>query len=226
MDTRIVTNADELTTQVLDEVVCAPQGLVSFATGKTFAPMFLRLRFDARRHATHLDEFLDCPPALSMAEEILSACPSLRGRFLAVPPDPGQLAAHEAQLQAHGGVGLQLLGLGRNGHLAFNEPGTPRELGFHVATLAPPTRADLAARFAPAEPPTRAVTAGLRSILSARRIVLVATGAAKAPAVEALLRRDAASPAASLHGHPNVLVLLDEPAARLVRQPPSTKGSP
>lgn len=184
-------------------------GLVSFATGKTFAPFFAALPSRPLR-ATHLDEFVGAPV---MADEVLAACPWLRDGFIPVPSRPELIAAHEERLEREGGVALQFLGLGRNGHLAFNEPGTPPELGFHVAELASSTRADLTARFAPNAVPTHAVTAGLRSILSARQIVLVATGAVKAAAVEAMLRRDPASPASCLHGHSDVLVLLDPAAA-------------
>lgn len=185
-------------------------GLVSFATGKTFATFFASLP-NRRLCATHLDEFVGAP---AMADEVLAACPWLRDGFIPVPSRPELIAAHEERLEREGGVALQFLGLGRNGHLAFNEPGTPLESRFHVAELASSTRAELAARFAPNAVPTHAVTAGLSSILSARRIVLVATGAAKAAAVEAMLRRDPASPASCLHAHDDVLVLLDTAAAR------------
>ena len=103
--------------------------------------------------------------------------------------------------------------------MAFNEPGTPWSLGFHVAELAESTRSDLTAQFAPSPVPTRATTAGVASILAARRIVLVATGASKAPAVERLASGEATPdlPASCLRSHPNVLVIVDAEAGLSLR---------
>jgi glucosamine-6-phosphate deaminase len=125
------------------------------------------------------------------------------------------IAAHAERLQLAGGVALQFVGIGRNAHLAFNEPGTPFDVGFHTATLSAATRDDARARFAPDEPPRRAVTSGLATILAARRIVLCAFGAAKAPAVQSMLHGEVspACPASVLRRHGNVLVVLDRAAA-------------
>jgi glucosamine-6-phosphate deaminase len=154
--------------------------------------------------------------------ELTSHCPPLRellgrGSFLPVPGDgsDASVRSHAERLQRAGGVDLQLLGIGRNGHLAFNEPGTPFSAGFHVTTLAETTRQDAQQRFAPAEPPRRAVTSGLATILAARRLVLCAFGEAKAAAVAAMLHGPTGEhcPATVLRQHRNVLVLLDRAAA-------------
>lgn len=206
--------------------------LVSFATGNTFTAWFARLaaEFASGRLSphdfvgTHLDEYLGHAPTQrgGMVHELTERCAGFgamlaRGTFLPVPGDGAamSLAAHEARLSRAGGVQLQFLGIGRNGHLAFNEPGTPFEIGFHVTELAATTREDARARFAPDEPPTHAVTAGLASILAARRVVLCAFGAGKAAAVRAMLQGpvDPSCPASVLRRHDNVLVLLDAAAA-------------
>jgi len=157
-----------------------------------------------------------------MVHELTTACPALqgmlaRGTFFPVPHDgdPASVRAHEERLARAGGVGVQFLGIGRNGHLAFNEPGTPFDRGFHVTALAASTRDDARARFAPTEPPTHAVTSGLATILAAKRLVLCAFGAAKAPAVAAMRHGpiDPSCPASLLRRHPNALVLLDRAAA-------------
>jgi len=233
---RVFARAADAVPVLLDEVrqVLASQRrpLLGFATGGTFGE-FLRVlagEFANGRVvptsfvATHLDEYLGFPPDREggMVHELGASCPPLlamlaRGAFLPVPPTgkPAALHAHEDRLRAAGGVQLQLLGLGRNGHLAFNEPGTPFATGFHTATLAASTRDDARARFAPAEPPTHAVTSGLATILACRRLVLCAFGAAKAAAVRSMLHGEVATscPASVLRGHVNVLVLLDRDAA-------------
>ena len=160
-----------------------------------------------------------------MAHELIDCCPPLRalarrGTFFPVPPidDPQELVAHEERLSRAGGVVLQFLGLGPNGHIAFNEPGSRVEDGFHGVRLAESTRREVRTRFAPQEPPERAITAGIGELLKARRIVLTATGAPKAVAVRAMLAGEIASscPASYLRRHRNVLVLLDRPAASLL----------
>jgi glucosamine-6-phosphate deaminase len=231
-EVRILATADAATPYLLHELQrlwqTTPAGLLSLATGGTFAPFLRQLAPLLERHPaallTHLDEYLGHAPSTpgGMVHELQQHCPPLAtlaaaGRFLPVPcaDDPALLAAHEARLAACGGVALQLLGIGRNGHLAFNEPGTPWSLGFHGTTLADSTRQDAAARFAPLPVPTRAVTAGIASILAARRLVLCAFGANKAAAVAAMLLGEVAPacPASALRQHPNVLVLLDTAAA-------------
>lgn len=206
--------------------------LVSFATGATYAPLLRRLaeeigggavRTDAFL-ATHLDEYLGFAPDRrgGMVHELGQHCPPLlamlrQGSFLPVPCDgaAASLGQHEARLRRAGGVRLQFLGIGRNGHLAFNEPGTAFDLGFHVTELAATTRDDARARFLPDEPPTRAATAGIASILAAERLVLLAFGRGKAPAVRAMLQGEVgpACPASALRRHANALVVLDPEAA-------------
>ena len=124
------------------------------------------------------------------------------------------MKAHAAKIARAGGVTLQFLGIGRNGHLAFNEPGTPFDRGMHVAALTETTRDDARARFLTGEPPTHAVTSGLATILDSRRIVLCAFGRAKADALRAMLHGEVgvACPASALRGHSRALVLIDREA--------------
>lgn len=233
---RILSTAAEAIPLLLAEVqtLAARPGtpLLGFATGGTFTAFFRALadelasnRLDASRLvATHLDEYLGFGPERfgGMVHELTDACPPLRdwlvqGAFFPVPNDGQALSirAHEAKIARHGGVQLQFLGIGRNGHLAFNEPGTPFSSGFHVTQLAESTRNDARARFAPNEPPTQAVTSGLATILAAKRLVLCAFGAAKAPAVQAMLEGpiDPQCPASLLRRHGDAHVLLDPAAA-------------
>ena len=119
-------------------------------------------------------------------------------------------------MRAHEPRSLQLLGIGRNGHVGFNEPGSPRASRCRVVELAPETRADAVEAFGGLERvPHLAVTLGVADLLAARRVVLFAFGAAKAAALERAVQGpvSAACPASWLRGHVDVLVLADGPAA-------------
>lgn len=131
-------------------------------------------------------------------------------------PDPGAEAARYEALLARG-VDLQLLGLGANGHIGFNEPGSTGDSRTRVVTLTPATRAANAAAFG-GETPAQAISMGVASILSARAILLLATGVRKAEAVGRLLQDPIgpACPATYLRAHPEVTVVLDAAAAQEV----------
>ncbi|MBM3661419.1 MAG: glucosamine-6-phosphate deaminase [Actinobacteria bacterium] len=132
-------------------------------------------------------------------------------------PGVGLLEACERYERLLGiGVDLQLLGIGRNGHLGFNEPGAPFDSTTHVVALSDTTRSDNARFFpSPADVPTHAITQGLGTIRRAQHLVLAATGAAKAPAIAAALEGplDESCPASALRLHRRVTVVLDRDAA-------------
>lgn len=111
---------------------------------------------------------------------------------------------------------IQLLGLGSNGHIAFNEPGTPFGAGTHVVTLAESTVRDNARLFASAdEVPRQAFTMGIRHIMQAKRILLLASGANKAQAVYGMVRGAVTEqlPASVLQLHPDCILIADREAA-------------
>lgn len=128
--------------------------------------------------------------------------------------------AYEAAIAAAGGVDLQLLGIGSDGHIGFNEPGSSLSSRTRVKTLTAQTRADNARFFpSPDEVPRHVVTQGLGTIRDARHCLLMATGPAKAVAVAGMVEGPvaAACPASVLQLHPHVTVLLDEAAAGELR---------
>lgn len=132
--------------------------------------------------------------------------------------DPLQAAAdYEAILADVGGVDLQLLGLGTDGHIAFNEPGGSLSSTSHPQYLTDQTRADNCRFFGEdmEQVPKFAVTQGLTTILSAKRIVLVAQGKQKAEAVAHMIEGGVSAmwPASVLQTHPNITILVDEDAA-------------
>lgn len=124
--------------------------------------------------------------------------------------------AYTAYIAAHP-VDVQILGIGSNGHIAFNEPGTPFDSHTHVVTLKEGTRKDNARFFDNDidKVPTHAVTMGLQDIMSAEFIILLASGAGKAGAVNAMINGPVSEdcPASILQKHPNVLVVADAAAA-------------
>ena len=127
-------------------------------------------------------------------------------------------AAYEAAIEAAGGVDLQILGIGTDGHIAFNEPGSSLASRTRIKTLTRQTRVDNA-RFFDGDldaVPTHCLTQGLGTIMAARHVVLVATGRSKAEAVHQLVEGPVSAlwPATILQHHPHVTVLLDDAAAR------------
>jgi glucosamine-6-phosphate deaminase len=125
---------------------------------------------------------------------------------------------YEHVIRSIGGVDVQICGIGRNGHLAFNEPGSPFDSTTRVVELSAATRADNARFFADADAvPCRAITQGLATILSASCIVLVVIGDAKAAALAACLDGEATTmvPATILQQHPHVVVVADAAAVSM-----------
>lgn len=179
--------------------------------------------------AVALDEYRGLPAAheqryrtVLRRELVGAARTGLREEDLHVPEadavDPETAAVHfEGRITALGGVDLQLLGLGANGHIGFNEPGTGFDARTHLTTLEDSTRRANARFFHGdlSQVPQYAMTQGLATILEAREIVLIAVGAEKAQAVRAMLHGPVTAdcPASVLQRHPRVSVLLDEAAA-------------
>jgi glucosamine-6-phosphate deaminase len=126
---------------------------------------------------------------------------------------------YEEAIRAAGGIDLVVLGVGHNGHIGFNEPGTPWTARTRKVALAERTR-QANARFFNSidEVPTYALTMGIATILEARQILLLASGAAKAPVIKETVEGEPRIevPATALQQHPDVTVLLDKEAAALL----------
>ena len=134
---------------------------------------------------------------------------------------PAACAAYEAAILEAGGIDLQVLGIGTDGHIAFNEPGSSLASRTRIQTLTEQTRVDNA-RFFDDDidaVPTHCLTQGLGTIMEARHVVLVATGRGKAEAVHQLAEGAVSAmwPATVLQHHPHVTVLLDDAAASRLR---------
>jgi glucosamine-6-phosphate deaminase len=212
-----------------------PATVLGLATGSTPLPTYREL---IRRHRTgvgpaydevtcfNLDEYVGLPPGheqsylVTITRELTDGLGIDPGRVHGPEPDEDTLATagerYEARLRAAGGVDLQLLGIGSDGHLAFNEPGSSLASLTRLKTLTAQTRADNARFFGSLEKvPHHVLTQGLGTILRARHLLLVATGAGKAEAIAAAVEGpvSASCPASVLQLHPHATVLLDEAAA-------------
>lgn len=134
--------------------------------------------------------------------------------------DPQQHAKEfEALIVKAGGIDVQLLGVGQNGHIAFNEPGSTADSRARVIELTPATIQSNARFFASAdEVPKTAITLGIGTILEAKRIVLLAIGSNKATAIHRALegKPDISHPASLLQNHDDVTFIVDESAASLL----------
>lgn len=210
---------------------------IGVATGSSPEPVYAALArlvatgLDATRVTWFaLDEYLGLPPGhpqsyRAVLERALIGPLRLDPRSLRVPDgtaaSPEQAAeAYETELIRRG-VDLQILGIGQNGHIGFNEPGTPFAATTHRAALAESTRR-ANARFFPdlAAVPHECLTQGPATITRATRIELIAAGGHKADAVARALHGPLTElcPASILQRHPNVHVSLDHDAAALVTE--------
>lgn len=125
-------------------------------------------------------------------------------------------ADYERAIRDAGGIDIQILGIGANGHIGFNEPTSSFASRTRIKTLAPKTRADNARFFrSPDEVPTHCLTQGLGTIMDARRLVLVAQGEGKADAIAAAVEGPVSSmwPGSVLQFHEHATVIVDAAAA-------------
>jgi glucosamine-6-phosphate deaminase len=136
----------------------------------------------------------------------------------AAPDVTRECARYERAIHRAGGIDLQILGLGSNGHIGFNEPAPALVARTHRTRLTPATRRANASSFGnrASAVPREALSMGMATILRARRIVLVATGATKAACVERMLAGPVTTrvPASFLQLHSNAEVWVDRAAAR------------
>lgn len=130
-------------------------------------------------------------------------------------------AAYDAAIEAAGGVDVQILGIGTDGHIGFNEPGSSLASGTRIKTLTQRTRDDNARFFDGdvSQVPMHCITQGVGTILKARHLILLAFGAAKADAIAATVEGPVSSscPASALQLHPHATVIVDDAAAGKLR---------
>jgi glucosamine-6-phosphate deaminase len=212
-----------------------PDAVLGVATGSTPLPVYEALAAlvrageadVSRARIAQLDEYVGLPAEHPesyrsvLRREVLEPLGVKEDAFLG--PDGGAedlvaaCAAYERALAEAGGVDLQLLGIGTDGHIGFNEPCSSLASRTRLKTLTEQTRADNARFFDGdvEQVPRHVITQGIGTILDARHVVLLATGEGKAEAVAAAVEGPLAAvcPASALQLHPHATVVVDEAAA-------------
>jgi glucosamine-6-phosphate deaminase len=207
---------------------------VMVAAGNTPLELYRRIA-DRRLKLSHLNVFaLDEYVGVPMEEP--RNCGNLLRHSVAkpwaIPPnqfhtvsslEPDALAsviAHEQRIERTGGLDVIVLGLGQNGHLGFNEPGSTADSTARVLALEPISIEANRKWFGGDYAPAKGATVGLKTILAARHVLILAYGSHKTAAVKAMIEgpRGADCPASFLQGHADVRVFLDEPAAAGLRR--------
>ncbi len=228
--------------RIADLVRAKPNAVLGLATGSTPLGVYdelIRLHREegldfSRVAAFNLDEYfpLDAEAPQSyrrfMRQNLFDHldispgnCRIPSGQLRALEQVEADCAAYERAISDAGGLDLLLLGIGRTGHIGFNEPGSARGSRTRLVVLDHLTRSDAAAEFFGLENvPVRAITMGIASILDARELVLMASGAAKAPVVAEALEGKITSkvPASFVREHGQLSVFLDESAATHLTQ--------
>ncbi len=212
-----------------------PDAVLGLATGSTPLPLYRALvdmQLDWSRVRTfNLDEYLGLAPEHPQSYhhfmwENLFRHVNIRPENVHIPDGlasdvPAFCADYEARIRAVGGIDLQLLGIGSDGHIGFNEPSSSLASRTRIKTLTQRTRADNARFFASAdEVPSHVITMGIGTIMEARTNLLLAFGAKKAQALAEAAEGPvtAMNPASALQLHPDTRVCLDEAAATQLKR--------
>ena len=238
--------ARALAREIAQALSAAPNLVLGLATGRTPIPLYDELarlhaqgRADFRQATTfNLDEFLGVAPNDPRGYHAFMR----RHLFVRVNLDPTRInllngaavdplaecVRYERAIARAGGIDIQILGLGMNGHIGFNEPGRALIAATHRVRLTMATRRANAALFGnrARNVPKEALSMGMATILRARRIVLLSTGASKARCVERMLRGQVTTrlPASFLQLHANAEVWLDRASASRLALPGRREG--
>lgn len=243
MNIEVVENYEEMSRRAAEivelQVLGKPHSVLGLATGSTPLGLYDKLAEGVKERKVsyeqtktiNLDEYLGLgrshPNSYHrfMCEHLFERIDvQMRNTYL---PDgkarsvEEECQRYEALIDRLGPVDLQILGLGTNGHIGFNEPGTPQNSLTHCVELDESTRKSNARFFeSPEAVPTHAITMGIASILKSERILLMASGKKKAPAVKRLLEKRVSEefPASVLWNHENVTLIVDQEAYQLVDQ--------
>ncbi|QDY75443.1 glucosamine-6-phosphate deaminase [Streptomyces qinzhouensis] len=211
-----------------------PEALLGVATGSTPLPVYRALSAKVRAgevevsgaRICQLDEYVGLPAGhpesyrsvvlREVVEPLGLAESAFMGPDGAAEDVPAACAAYDRALTEAGGVDLQLLGIGTDGHIGFNEPCSSLASRTRIKTLTEQTRKDNARFFDSIDQvPHHVITQGIGTILEARHVVLLATGESKADAVALAVEGplSALVPASALQLHPHATIVADEAAA-------------
>ncbi|MDN3496308.1 glucosamine-6-phosphate deaminase [Planococcus sp. APC 4015] len=231
--------AGEIVARAIADLVSAkPDAVLGLATGSTPLAVYEVLARIVEEEGIDvtsvrgfaLDEYVGLPAGhpesyrAVITREVVEPV-GLTGSLVLVPGDNAssiQTAGqdYEAAIAEAGGVDIQILGIGRTGHIGFNEPGSSLASRTRVKTLTEPTRIDNARFFdSPDDVPVHCITQGIGTILDSRHVFLLAFGDAKTEAIAAALEGPvtASSPGSAVQLHPHATVIIDEAAAADLR---------
>ncbi|MBR6708511.1 MAG: glucosamine-6-phosphate deaminase [Clostridia bacterium] len=218
------------------QLTLKPDSVLGFATGSTPEGLYAELIKDNRAgkisfaqvHTVNLDEYYPIAPENDQSyryfmNDRLFNHIDIDMANTNVPnglaPDTAEEGKrYEALIDSLGGIDLQVLGIGHNGHIGFNEPAEQLDVITHCTDLTPSTIKANSRNFASEdEVPKQAMTMGMGSIFKARRIIILINGAGKADALAKMMsgKIDPACPATLLSLHPNVTLLADKAALGL-----------
>jgi len=224
----------EAANEIVRELLAKKQDAIfGLATGSTPLGLYSAMIADNEQNITdyqkvvtfNLDEYIGLPDKhpqsyKSFMEENLFSKINIKlgNTHLPLARDSQDLRACQdyEELLADYVIDIQVLGIGANGHIGFNEPGTAFDSFTHIVELAKRTRLDNQRFFSSLdEVPTHAITMGIATIMKAKKIILLASGENKAQAVFEMINGPIVEemPASILQKHPNVIVLLDKAAA-------------
>jgi glucosamine-6-phosphate deaminase len=219
-------------TILTDHIASNPSAVIGLATGRTMEPLYAEwVRVAKESNIDHsgcfffmLDEYLGIPShhPSSFKEYIVEHLirpMNLRMDQVAFPPtqseDLSQAAAHyESLIRESGGIDIQLLGIGTNGHIGFNEPGSSAATRTRIVSLSDETKKANAFHFQ-GSMPDQALSMGIATILESKALVLLATGNSKAETIKYLLNHhdDPGCPATFLKSHSHFTLVLDPEAS-------------
>lgn len=225
----------EVTKRVTSIIKKKPDSVLGLATGRTMLGVYRslveaykenKINFSATT-TFNLDEYIGFPPGnpitfYSYMQENLFNHININPKNIFIPPSmPGNIEKdcrlYEEMIEKKGGIDLQLLGIGQEGHIGFNEPSSSLQARTRVKTLTEETLRD---NFGSIKGPRFTLTMGIGTIMEAREIILVALGKEKArPIAEAVEGPVSAScPASALQFHPQAKIIMDEEAGSLLKR--------
>jgi glucosamine-6-phosphate deaminase len=225
----------EASSRVVSWIHKKPDAVLGLATGKTMIAVYQNLIVEHGKDVVdfssvttvNLDEYLGINPENPMSfhsymdQNFFRHVNVDRENILIPNPLPDDVEkeceAYEEAIKKRGGVDIQLLGIGRDGHIGFNEPSSSLKAKTRVKTLTDETLMD---NFGTTDGPRFAITMGIGTIMDAREIVLVAVGQEKAKAISCMVEGpvSASCPASALQLHPIVKVIIDQEAAHLLEK--------
>lgn len=221
---------EAVATLIHDKLMGHPSSVIGLATGRTMEPVYSKLSELIEKNKTDLsksfyfmlDEYMGLPDGHGSSfkhyirTHVFTPL-KLKESQIAFPPvhSTEGASAYETSLKECGGVDLQLLGIGRNGHVGFNEPGSKKNSRTRIVKLTEETIFANSEQFVDSLIPKEAMSMGIGTILESKSLLMLATGKSKADVVKYLLNHhdDPSCPATFLKSHPHFTLVLDPEAA-------------